>query len=104
MSWNRGSKNLALDSDRYHISQDCCLFVLEIPVVQASDAGVYTLHALSTPLSNRSSVCFILNINPEEGNEKIDINKLVASIEVRFARFDRNQLNCVRILKLTNNF
>ena len=93
VSWNRGSKNLALDSDRYHTSQDCCLFVLEIPVVQASDAGVYTLHALSSPLGNKSSACFILNINTEEGNEKIDINKLVASIEVRFAPFDRHQLN-----------
>ena len=103
MSWNRGSKNLALDSDKYHISQDCCLFVLEIPVVQASDAGVYTLHALSSPLGNKSSACFILNINTEGGNEKIDINKLVASIEVRFAPFDRHQLNLFELLRLLQN-
>ena len=98
MSWNRGSKNLALDSDRYRISQECCLFVLEIPVVQASDAGVYTLHALSSPLGNKSSACFILNINAEEGNEKIYIIKLAASIEVRFACFNRHKLNLFELL------
>ena len=79
VSWTRGGKNLLHASDRYNISQDGCLFLLEIPTVHATDAGLYTLHALS-PSGNKCSVSFVLNITVEGGTETIDMAKLVASL------------------------
>ena len=87
MSWFRGSKNLTHVSDKYSISQDGCLFVLEIPTVHATDAGLYTLHALSSS-GNKRSVSFVLNVIVDEGTETIDMAKLVASLEVSVVCLD----------------
>ena len=83
MSWTRGGQNLACNPTRYLISQDGCMFVLEIPIVELSDAGLYSMHATS-PSGVKVTVTFSLNVNVDAGSEKIDIQKLISSIEVRF--------------------
>ncbi len=83
MSWIRGGKNLACNPGHYRISQDDCMFVLEIPTVELSDAGLYSMHATS-PSGVKVTVTFCLNVNMDAGSEKIDIQRLIASIEVRF--------------------